>query len=250
MTTGILSAISALFGITILSNGIILFFNNVQTAGTYLTILLGIVLILIAVFMKVIKRLFIYPLFKLIWSAICLMCILAVISSSFLFIYGRLDTTSYDEDYLVVLGCGINGTEPSEMLIRRLDKAVEYANRNTDCTIIVTGGMGKNEDIPESTAMKTYLTEKGISPDRIIEESSSTSTTENFKYANNITNGDLQRKSSVFITNNFHIYRANALAKIQGLSVKHLSASTPWHSIIPSYLRENLALIQMIVFNK
>ena len=125
MTTGILSAISALFGIPILSNGIILFFNNVQTAGTYLTILLGIVLILIAVFMKVIKRLFIYPLFKLIWSAICLMCILAVISSSFLFIYGRLDTTSYDEDYLVVLGCGINGTEPSEMLIRRLDKAVE-----------------------------------------------------------------------------------------------------------------------------
>ena len=250
MTTGILSVISALFGIPILSNGIILVCDNVQTAGTYLTILLGLVLLLIAVFMKVIKRLFIYPLFKLLWASVCLMCILAVISSLFLFIYGRLDTTSYDEDYLVVLGCGINGTEPSQMLIRRLDKAVEYANRNTDCTIIVTGGMGKNEDIPEAEAMKTYLIDKGINPDRIIEETSSTSTTENFKFANMATNGDLQIKSSVFITNDIHIYRANALAKIQGLSVKHLSASTPWHGIIPSYLRENLALIQMIVFNK
>lgn len=246
----VLSIISAIFGVPIFTNGMLLAINNANNIGTYLTILLGIVLILVALFMKVIKRLFIYPLFKLLWAIISLICILAFISSAFLFIYGKSDTATYNEDYLIVLGCGINGTEPSLMLVERLDTAVEYANKNTNCKIIVSGGMGNGEDIPEAEAMYNYLVDKGISGERIIQESRSTSTTENFDFSNKLTSGDLQSKSSVFITNDFHIYRANSLAKLQGMSLNHLSSPTPWHSVIPSYLRENLALIQMIVFNK
>ncbi len=250
MVTGILTALSAVLGIPIFTNGIIMAINNAQNIGTYLTILLGLVLIIIAFFMKLIKRLFIYPLFKLLWAVVSLLCILAIISSAFLFIYGKADTATYNEDYLIVLGCGLNGSEPSELLVKRLDKATEYANRNTNCTIIVTGGMGQGEDIPEAEAMYTYLIDKGIAADRIIRENSSTSTSENFEFANNITNGDLETKPAVFITNDFHIYRAKSLARLQGISANHLSASTPLHSIVPVYLRENLALVQMLVFNK
>ena len=247
---GILSIISAVFGIPIFTSGILLLVNNTNNIGVYLTIMLGIVLILLAVCMRIIKRLFIYPLVKLLSAVVSALCILSLISSAFLFIYGKSDTVTYNEDYLVVLGCGINGTEPSLMLTKRLDKAVEYSTKNTDCKIIVSGGMGKGEDIPEAEAMYRYLVDKGISADRILKETRSTSTTENFDFSNKLTDGDLQQETAVFITNDFHIYRANALAKLQGMSLNHLHASTPWHSVIPSYLRENGALIQMIVFNK
>lgn len=250
MSTAILTIISAFSGTFISLNGIILALGDARNIGTYLTILLGSTLIFIAIFMKAIRRLLIYPLFKILWIVFCFLFVAGLLSSSMLYMYGRSDTATYKEDYLVVLGCGLHGTEPSETLVRRLDKAVAYATQNTDCKIIVTGGMGTGEDVPEAEAMYNYLTDRGINPERIIQETQATSTTENFEFSNRLTNGDLQNKSAVFITNDFHIYRANSLAKLQGLSMNHLSAQTPWHSVIPSYLRENLALIQMFVFNK
>ena len=250
MVTGILSVISAVFGIPILTNGIALVANNAHNIGTYLTVLLGIILISFALFMRIIKKLFIYPLFKLLTTIMCFSLVLAVISSAFLFIYGKADTATYKEDYLIVLGCGLQGSEPSDTLVRRLEKASEYAKRNTECKIIVTGGMGKGEDITEAEAMYKYLVDDGINPERILQEKNATSTSENFKFSNRTANNELQSKSAVFITNDFHIYRANSLAKLEGLYMTHLHATTPWHSVIPSYLRENLALIKMFVFNK
>ena len=247
---GIITAISTVLGLPVLANGIALITNNAVNIGTFLTIALGVILILFGLFFKLIKKLFIYPLFKLATAVIGFLCIAAIIASAFLFVYGKADTATYKEDYLVVLGCGLNGSEPSQMLIARLDKATQYANRNTDCKIIVSGGQGKGEDIPEAHAMAAYLTDKGISADRIIIEDKSTSTTENFKFSNRVTDGALASRTAVFITNDFHIYRANSLAKRQGLSLNHLNAPTTPANIIPSYLRENLALVQMILLNK
>ena len=247
---GIITAISTVLGLPVLANGITLITNNAVNIGTFLTIALGVILILFGLFFKLIKKLFIYPLFKLATTVIGFLCIAAIIASGFLFVYGKADTATYKEDYLVVLGCGLNGNEPSQMLIARLDKATQYANRNTNCKIIVSGGQGKGEDIPEAHAMAAYLTDKGISADRIIIEDKSTSTTENFKFSNRVTDGALASRTAVFITNDFHIYRANSLAKRQGLSLNHLNAPTTPANIIPSYLRENLALVQMILLNK
>lgn len=246
----IISLVSAAVGIPILFDGIALLAKGAGNIGTYLTLALGIALVLIAVFIKLVKKLLFYPICKLLCTALSLLCIVTVISSAFLFTYGKADTATYTEDYLIVLGCGLNGSEPSELLTCRLDKAVEYANRNDTCKIIVTGGMGNGEDIPESEAMYNYLTQCGINPDRILCESRATSTNENFKFSNELTDKDLQTKSVAFITNDFHIYRALSLAKYQGLSVTHLSANTPLHSVLPSYLRENLALIKMFMFNE
>ncbi len=250
MTTGIFSVISAISGTLISANGIALACGNARNIGTYLTIALGVILILIAVLKKLIKKLFIYPLFKLLSVLACVVFVLGLISSIALCIYGNADTATYEEDYLIVLGCGLNGSTPSESLAKRLDKAVEYSNHNLNCKIIVTGGQGSGEDISEAEAMYIYLVDNGINPERIIKESSSTSTAENFEFSNNITNGDLKKQSSVFITNDFHIFRAHSLAKLQGLSPNHLSAPTPWHSIIPAYLRENLALVKMFLFKE
>lgn len=250
MLTRILTVISAVFGVPVFINGATLIASGANNIGTYLTVLFGLILIIIAIFMKMIRKLIIYPVFKLLGTVLISLCVLAFISSVFLFTYGKADTATYNEDYLIVLGCGLNGTEPSQMLINRLEEAVEYADKNESCKIIVTGGMGPGEDIPEAKAMHDYLVSKGISSNRIMQENKATSTTENFQLTNELTDKDLQSKTAVFITNDFHVYRASSLARLQGLSINHLNAPTPLNCIIPSYLRENLALIQMVVFNK
>ena len=246
----IVSVILAALGVPILSNGVVLLINESKNIGIYLTIALGLILILVGIFYKIIKKILIRPLFKLLSIVVVAGIIVTVLVSGFLCIYGNADTATYNEKYLIVLGCGIHGTEPSEALALRLDKAIEYSEKNPDATIIVTGGQGAEEDIPEAEAMAIYLMERGVSDDRIIEEKASTSTNENFMFSNEAVMGDLEHSSAVFITNDFHIYRANSLAKMQGLNLNHLSADTPIHSIIPSYLREVLALGQMIILNK
>lgn len=250
MLTKILSLISAVIGIPVFIDGISLIATGSNNIGTYFTVFAGIFFIMVAVFLKIVKNIILRPVFKLFSAVTLLVAVLFSVSSGFLFIYGKADTATYTEDYLMVLGCGLNGSEPSEVLANRLDKAVQYAERNKNCTIIVTGGMGRGEDIPESAAMYEYLVTNGIDPERILKESESTSTAENFKYSNILTKNDLQSKSAVFITNDFHIYRASSLAKLQGMHMTHLSAKTPIHSVIPSYIRENLALVQMFVFGK
>ncbi len=247
---GILATIIGILGIPVLSNGVVLMFSQASNLGVYLTIALGIIMILFGIFFKLIKTLILRPVFKILSILVSIALVISVFVSGFLFIYGKADTATYNEDYLVVLGCGLHGTEPSEMLRLRLDKAVEYNEMNPDCKIIVTGGQGNGEDIPEAEAMAIYLADKGVDESKIIKEPSSTSTTENFMFSNEIVNGELGTSEAVFITNDFHIYRANSLAKIQGLNLNHLSAKTPLHSVIPSYLREVLALVQMLVLNK
>ena len=52
--------------------------------------------------------------------------------------------------YLIVLGCQVNGTEPSLMLRERLDAAVAYLNEYPDAQCIVTGDKGDRENISEA----------------------------------------------------------------------------------------------------
>ena len=247
---GIISAIIAASGLGVLSNGVALILNSAANIGTYLTVGLGIVLIVVGLFFKILKKLFIYPLFKLLSFLISLLLVIALITSGFLFVYGKADTVTYKEDYLVVLGCGLNGTTPSLSLKSRLNTALAYLEKNTDCTVIVTGGQGSGEDITEAEAMSVYLTECGIIRDRIIKEESATSTSENFKFSNLATNGALTDASAAFITNDFHIFRANSLAKLEGLNMTHLGAKTPPSTIIPAYIRECLALVKLYILKQ
>ncbi len=247
---GIISALIAASGIGIFSNGITLMASNAANIGTYLTIILGIILIVVGIFFKIIKKLFLYPFFKLLSVCVSLLLVLALFTSGFLFIYGKADTVTYTEDYLLVLGCGVNGTTPSLTLKERLDCALGYLEKNPDCKVIVSGGQGNGEDITEAEAMARYLTDHGINRDRIIKEESATSTSENFKFSDRITDGKLSSHTAAFITSDFHIYRANSLAKLEGLNMTHLSAKTPPVTIIPAYLRECLALVKMFLLNK
>ena len=169
---------------------------------------------------------------------------------SFLAIYGRNDNATYNEKTVIVLGCGIRGERVSVGLAKRLNKAYEYHLQNPEAMIIVSGGQGPQEDIPEALAMKRYLVDKGVPEDKIIMENKSTSTITNFKLSHEIMKDkDLPDDNVVFVTNGYHVYRAAYYAKEEGLTVNHLGTDIIWYTIPMNYMREMLAVMKMWVLD-
>ena len=131
-------------------------------------------------------------------------------------------------DYLIVLGAQIHPAGPSVVLRQRLDAAIAYLRENPGTLCIVSGGKGSNEKTTEAEGMRDYLVRHGIPADCILLEPASQNTIQNILNSKNLLPSDASTVG--LVTNNFHVYRALALAKAQGLSsVYGISApSDPW----------------------
>ena len=149
-------------------------------------------------------------------------------------------TGSQHADYLIVLGCQVNGTEPSRMLRQRLDAAAAYLCTNADTHCIVTGGKGDGENLSEAQCMYNYLVAAGIDPSRITMEDQATSTMENLRYSMEFLEPDAE---IAIVSNEFHLYRAGQMAQSLGLEPHLIPASTEYPLLLGSYfLREIFAV--------
>lgn len=168
--------------------------------------------------------------------------------SCFIAVNGISNRGDFSEDALIVLGCGLHGSTPSANLKDRLDTAVKYYASNPSAVIVVSGGQGPQEDIPEAKAMYDYLVKYGVPEDNIYMEDKSSSTDENFRFSKKILDDVLgDDYSTAFITNDFHIYRAGCIAKLNGLNPSGYGAHTEVFSIFPNYLRESVAVVKLWV---
>lgn len=80
-------------------------------------------------------------------------------------------------DLIIVLGAGIFTEEVTPMLKERLDRALEiYHHSENIPKLLVSGGQGPDEPIPESIAMQRYLIKQGVPNDNILLEQQSTNT--------------------------------------------------------------------------
>lgn len=156
------------------------------------------------------------------------------------------------EQVVVVLGAGLRGDRPSNLLRCRLDKALEYAQANPGCIVITTGGQGMGETVPEGQAMRDYLIAGGLAPERVLQETKSTSTEENFRFAKAILEEqgiDLAGGPVIYVSNAFHCYRAGKYAAMAGFEgARALPAGIPVTSIPTCYLREVFAVLYYWVF--
>ena len=119
-------------------------------------------------------------------------------------------------DYLIVLGAQVREDGPSAVLRYRLDAAAAYMRENGSAVCIVTGGQGANEPVAEGIAMKDYLIGQGIDESRILVENQACNTVQNIEFSKSMLSS--ADASVGIVTNNFHVARALALARGQGLS--------------------------------
>lgn len=242
------NAILLIIGILLLVNAVFLLFISNFNIGLILTFLLGIAFVLYSIFwdsfMGKIPKWLTYTFFMGV-----LLVILFVI---FLLLYGSVDKATYREDGVIVLGAGIRGEALTESLINRLDCAIEYYEKNPNAIIVVSGGQGPQEHITEALAMERYLLGNGIPKDSIIKEERATSTYENFMYSKALLDDYFDGGYTVtFVTNDYHIYRAGAIAQRVGFeNPTHLSSATPWYALVPSCLRECIGVIKFWLLQK
>lgn len=184
---------------------------------------------------------------------IAFFCGLAVLCLLIFFIAlaGRASPPDGTEKAMIVLGAGLRGEVPSGLLTRRMNAAYDYFMQHPNILVVVSGGQGRFETIPEADAMRKYLLDKGVPASQILTEPNSTSTAENFIFSKKLLTekGIVESDGVVFVTNAFHCYRAKEIARRVGYAnVRALPASIGLSSILPCYLREAAALIYFWAF--
>jgi uncharacterized SAM-binding protein YcdF (DUF218 family) len=156
-----------------------------------------------------------------------------------------------DEKSIIILGAGLHGETVSDLLRRRLAAALDLWQANPEAVIVVTGGQGPGESLPEARAMERWLRERGVPEEKLIEEAQSTSTEENLLFARRLlqAEGIAPEAPTAVVTNAFHCYRARQYAAKLGFSeVRTEPASISPGVLLPSYLREVLAIMYMWMF--
>lgn len=144
-------------------------------------------------------------------------------------------------NYVVVLGAGLlHGDQVSPLLAARINRGIEIMKENPGSKLIMSGGQGGNETIPEGVAMAKYAEKSGISKDKIIIENKSKTTYENIMFSHK-----LMGPNSKFclVTNSYHVYRALVLAKNQGLKCIGYGAKTKWYFTLNAFIREFIAYV-------
>ncbi|SEF45889.1 YdcF family protein [Paenibacillus sp. UNC499MF] len=183
---------------------------------------------------------------KTLWAGSLLIGLSFVAVESFVLSQmGADEAESSGVDTVVILGSGLKGYELSLTLQQRLDAALPYVSGKKDVSVVVSGGQGPGENVPEAVAMRDYLVKKGIAENRIFLESRSTSTSENLRFTKAVLKekGVTDRKILI-VTSDYHMYRAKLLAKREGYEAYGLSSPSPAHLKPVNMIREYFAMIK------
>lgn len=151
-------------------------------------------------------------------------------------------------DYVIVLGAHVSGEEPSRALLKRLEAAYTYAEKNQDTVLLLSGGKGSGEDISEAECMFRYLSGRGIGEERLIKEDRSTTTKENLEFCAALPHETPRESRTGILSNDFHVYRALALAKKQGYEAAYAIPAAGDPLMEAHYvLREMFAIVKELL---
>lgn len=148
---------------------------------------------------------------------------------------------------VVVLGCKVNGTQPSKYLYDRCAAAAEYLNENENAVAILSGGQGPDEGISEAQCMENVLVEMGISKDRLYKEDNSTNTQENLEFSLEIIENEGLSKDIVVVTNEFHEYRAKLICDKLGLNFHSKCSNSSFYTFLTFYTREMMGIVKELI---
>ncbi len=146
-------------------------------------------------------------------------------------------------DQIVVLGSGIFGERVPPLLQHRIQKGIALQKKNPKAILILSGGQGPGEDIPEGRAMKRWALEHGADPSRTISEERSRNTYENLLYSYDLF--QVPGGKTAIVSNRYHIFRALMLSRDLAIPAKGYGARATWYFSLNAFLREFAAYLSM-----
>lgn len=243
-----------LLGVLLLWNAFTVWQKESHTLGNMLTLVLGLLVIVVLPLLRALDHdLFpqnsvtLYTTFVVPVLAYLAFWFLAFITS---FVLTRLYRPRYDQDYIIVLGAGLlNGDQVSPLLASRIQRALDFAQIQQVKTgnypwLIFSGGQGRDETMPEGTAMKKYALAHGALADRCLAEEKSKTTYENMAFSKQIlTDLQVDLNRGLFSTSDYHTFRAAGYARYVGLQIDGIGAKTSNFFIPNAFIREYIALM-------
>jgi uncharacterized SAM-binding protein YcdF (DUF218 family) len=163
------------------------------------------------------------------------------------FLYGRLAFAG-DAQFVVVLGAGLkDGGQVPPLLASRLERGRSVyetlvSRGVADPVLIVSGGKGSDERVPEAEAMAKYLTSRGFPASQLILEDRSRTTEENLVFTKAIMDQRRPGARCVIVTSSFHAFRAAIIARRLGINGQVTGAPTATYYWPGAMLREFAAV--------
>lgn len=160
-----------------------------------------------------------------------------------------------EADVIIILGARLYGTVPSPSLQFRLDRGLDYLENHPDTLVVVSGGIGRGEEITESEAMKGYLMDHGIKDGQIFIEDRSFNTFQNITNSlevleRNLPESDVSSLKYGIVTNDYHVYRGTLIAREKGVEAFGIPAKTPPTFLLKGYLREYLSVLKYLIVDR
>lgn len=240
-------------GFLLLWNAAIVWRKESHSLGNMLTLIIGLGLILSPLFSRVVRSFLSPYLTSLLFGLIGIIVFYFVFwLGNFItsFLITRLFQPRWDKRYIIVLGSGLlEGKRVSPLLASRIMKAKEFGERQYQKTgmrplIILSGGQGADEKLPEGQAMKDYALAHGMQDFTLIAETKSKNTYQNMLFSKRILEEkQIDLKAGLFATSDYHTFRASGYARYVGLEIDGLGAKTSKFFIPNAFLREYIAIL-------
>jgi uncharacterized SAM-binding protein YcdF (DUF218 family) len=168
-------------------------------------------------------------------------------------VYGIVAALVSRADFVIVLGAGLGSRgQVTPLLASRLDRGREVweaiAARGGSPLLIVSGGKGDDERVPEAEAMAAYLMTRGFPAGCLIQESRSRTTEENLAYSKAIMRAakplgdDGKDPRCVIVTSSYHVFRTAIIARKAGIRGQVTGARTAAYYWPSAMLREFAAV--------
>lgn len=178
---------------------------------------------------------------------------------SFLAMCVWIFTTSYaapapqslpQDTVFVVFGAKAYSYGPGKTLRLRLDKTAELMQSAPGSVCVVSGGQGADEPTTEAAAMKAYLTQQGIAPNRIYEEDRSHNTRENISFSVALlAQKNMQNYTLACVSSDFHLARIRMMCNAAGVQAVYYPAeNTSWYALFTMLVREYMSYTHFFLF--
>ena len=148
---------------------------------------------------------------------------------------------------LVVLGSRIIDGRVPPLLASRLDKALQLYRRQAATgaapLLIPTGGQGDDETRAEGAAMAEYLIEHGADPADVRPEVQARNTRENLLLSAAVQSEAGRPGPALAVTNDYHVLRTAVLARQTGSDTQVVGSPTARYYVPSAFLREFVAVV-------
>lgn len=171
------------------------------------------------------------------WSAAMTICMMTAAK-----------TTPPETATVLVLGSKASGRIPSADLWARINAAAAYLKSNPKVSCIACGGQGRGESSSEASIIRENLVKSGIGAERILLDDKSVNTDENISNALEIIKNNGLNGKLAIVTDEYHEFRACAIAKRLGAKPYAVPAKTPPYILSSCWAREVLAITKFLIF--